>query len=97
MAAFWSAKLWRITKSASGLSTSGTKQLYNTVAVPRFSYWAEVWYTYLHKPGTASKTKGSVAITNKLRSIQRKVTKSITRGLNTTAGDVMDAHAYILP
>ena len=65
-ATFWSAKLWRITKSASGLSTTGTKQLYNTVAVPRFSYGAEVWYTYLHKPGATGKTRGSVAITNKL-------------------------------
>ena len=96
-ATFWSAKLWRITKSASGLSTTGTKQLYNTVAVPRFSYGAEVWYTYLHKPGATGKTRGSVAITNKLRSIQRKVMKSITGGLSTTAGDVMDVHAYVLP
>ena len=48
------------------LSTMGTKQLYNTVAVPRFSYGAEVWYTYLHKPGATGKTRGSVAITNKL-------------------------------
>ena len=30
-ATFWSAKLWRVTKSASGLSMAGTKQLYNTV------------------------------------------------------------------
>ena len=96
-ATFWSAKLWRATKSASSLSMSGTKQLYNTVAVPRFSYGAEVWYTYLHKPGATGKTKGSVAITNKLRSTQRKITKSITGGLSTTAGNVMDVHTYILP
>ena len=97
MATFWSSQLWRISKSSSGLSTTGTKQLYNTVAVPRFSYGAEVWYTYLHKPELASRAKGSVAITNKLRSVQRKVTKSITGGLSTTAGDIMDVHAYILP
>ena len=96
-AAFWAAKLWRVTKSASGLSTSGTKQLYNTVAVPRFSYRAEVWYMYLHKPGSSGKTKGSVAVTNKLRSTQRKMAKSIMGRLSTTAGDIMDAHAYILP
>ena len=96
-ATFWSAKLWRVTKSASGLSTSGTKQLYNTVTVPRFTYGAEVWFTYLHKPGASGKTKGSVAITNKLRAVQRKIAKSITGGLSTTAGDIMDTHAYILP
>ena len=96
-ATFWSAKLWRVTKSTSGLSTAGTKQLYNTVAVPRFTYGAEVWYTYLHKTEATGKTKGSVAITNKLHSTQRKVAKSITGGLSTTAGNVMDTHAYILP
>ena len=39
-ATFWSSQLWRISKSSSGLSTTGTKQLYNTVVVPRFSYGA---------------------------------------------------------
>ena len=46
-ATFWSSQLWRISKSASGLSITGTKQLFNTVAVPRFTYGAEVWYTVL--------------------------------------------------
>jgi hypothetical protein len=78
------------------LSTTGTKQLFNTVAVPRFTYSAEVWYTYLHKPETATKARGSVTITNKLCSVQCKVAKSITRGLSTTAGDIMDIHVYIL-
>ena len=96
-ATFWVSQLWRVSKSASGPSTTGTKQLYNTVAVPRFTYGAEVWYTYLHKPESAIKARGSIAITNKLRSMQRKVAKSITGGLSTTAGDTMDAHAYILP
>ena len=50
----------------------------------------EVWYTYLHKPEAARKTKGSVSITNKLQSVHRKVAISITGGLSTTAGDIMD-------
>ena len=78
------------------LSTTGTKQLLNTVAVPRFTYSAEVWYTYLHKPETATKARGSVTITNKLCSVQCKVAKSITRRLSTTAGDIRDIHVYIL-
>ena len=94
---FWASQLWCISKSASGLSTTGTKQLYNTVAVPRFTYGAEVWYTYLHKPESVVKARGSITITNKLHSMQRKVAKSVTGGLSTTAGDIMDAHAYILP
>ena len=96
-ATFWSSHLWRVSKSASGLSTIGTKELFNMVAVPRFFYRTEVWYTYLHKPKSASKARGSVTITNKLRSVQCKVAKSITGRLSMTAGDIMDVHAYILP
>jgi ribonuclease HI len=96
-ASFWSSRIWRLSKAASGVSSAGMKQLYNTVAVPRFTYGAEVWYTYLHKPVGSKKTKGSVAITNKLRSVQRKVAIAITGGLSSTAGDVLDIHAFILP
>ena len=96
-ATYWSSQLWRVSKSASGVSTARTKQLYNTVAVPRFTYGTEVWYTYLHKPESAAKSRGSVAIANKLCSVQCKVAKSVTGGLSTTAGDIMDVHAYILP
>ena len=96
-AMFWASQLWHVSKSASGLSTIGTKQLCNTVAVPRFTYGAEVWYTYLHKPESAAKARGSIAITNTLCLVQHKVTKSVTGGLSTMAGDIMDVHAYILP
>ena len=40
---------------------------------------------------------GSVRITNKLCSVQRKVAKVITGRLITTVGDIMDIHSYILP
>jgi hypothetical protein len=68
-ATYWSSHIWHLSKSASRVSPTGIKQLYNTVAVPRFTYSAEVWYTYLYKPVGLKKTKGSVAITNKLQSI----------------------------
>lgn len=96
-AAFWSSHIWCLSRRASGVSTAGTKQLYNTVAVPRFTYRAEVWYTYLHKPEGGNKTRGSVAITNKLCSMQQKIAKVITDSLSSTASDIMDIHAYVLP
>lgn len=74
-----------------------TKQLFNTVVVPRLTDGMEVWYTYMHKPGSAGKTRGSVSITNKLQSVHHDVAISITRGLSTTAGDVMDTHTFNLP
>ena len=96
-ATFWASQIWRISKPASGMSASGVRQLYNTVAVPGFTYRAEVWYTGLHKPKEEGNMKGSVAITNKMRSMQRKVASNITGALRTTVGDTLDAHTGILP
>ena len=96
-ASFWASRIGRLSKSASGLSTVGTKQLYNTVAVPRFTYGVEVWYSLIYKPQGTQKSRGSVSVNNKLRTAQRKVATAITGGLRTTAGDVLDVHAYILP
>ena len=94
--AFWSSCVWRLSTLANGISTSGAKQLHNTVVVLRFTYGAEVWFTYLHKPKGANKMKGLVAITNKFCSIQWKVAKAITGSLSSTARDILDVRAYIL-
>jgi hypothetical protein len=77
-ATFWAAQIWRVCKSASGMSASGVRQLYNTVAVPGFTYGAEVWYMGLTKPQGEGNTKGLVAITSKLKLIQCKVATTIT-------------------
>ena len=96
-ATFWASQIWHILRPASGMSASGVRQLYNTVAVPGFTYRAKVWYTGLHKPKEEGNMKGSVAITNKIQSMQCKVASTITGALRTTAGDTLDAHANILP
>jgi hypothetical protein len=41
--------------------------------------------------------KGSVAITNKLCSVQCKVAIAITGGLSSTAGNILNIHTFILP
>lgn len=73
------------------------RQLYLTVAVPAFTYAADVWYTGIRKPPGALKASGSVAVTKKLVTIQRRAAKHITGALSTTAGDVLDTHAYLFP
>ena len=77
-ASFWVSRIWWLAKSASGVSTSGIKQLYNTVAVPRLTYGAEVWYTPLHRPTSSRNMHSSVKVTNKLCTAQCKITKAIT-------------------
>ena len=74
-----------------------SSQLYNTVAVPAFSYAADVWYTSIDLAPSGRKQLGSLSITRKLSSIQRKVAKVITGSLATTAGDTLEAHSNLLP
>jgi hypothetical protein len=81
----------------SGIKPGEARQLYTTVSVPGFTYGAEVWYTPTSKPAGVGKTKGLVAITNKLRSTQRKAAKTVTGALSSTAGDILDVHANLLP
>lgn len=72
-------------------------QLYNTVAVPAFTYAADIWFTGIHNAPSGLKRLGSVAITKKLSSIQRHMAKTITGTLSTTARDVLKSHANLLP
>ena len=96
-ATFWTSRIWRLSKPSNGLKPGDARQLYTTVSVPGFTYGAEVWYTPATKLEGGKKMKGSVAVTNKLRSTQRKAAKTITGALSTTAGDVLDIHTDLLP
>ena len=98
-----SAETWinlvkRLTRTASGISAGGMRQLYLSVAVPKITYAAEVWYTIPHKTKpTNLKRTGSVTFTNKVQSAQRKAVITMMGAMGTTAGDVLNAHAFIPP
>jgi hypothetical protein len=96
-ATWWSHQVSRLSKVSGGMPPKRMRQLYNTVAVPAFTYAADVWYTGVHSSPTGLKRLGSIAITKKLSSVQRHITKAITGALSTAAGDVMEAHANLLP
>ena len=53
------------------------RQLYNTVAIPAFTYAADIWFTGIHNAPSGLKRLGSVAITKKLSSIQRHMAKTL--------------------
>src|SRR5204862_229536 len=86
-ATWWSFQVARLSRASGGMSPRMVRQLFNTVAVPAFTYAADVWYTGIHKPTSGSKRLGSIAVTNKLTSIQRRVTKIATGSLNSAAAD----------
>jgi hypothetical protein len=73
------------------------RQLYNTVAIPAFTYAADIWFTNIHRPAGGSKSLGSVKVVTKLGPVQCRVAKLITGALSTTVGDTLEAHANLLP
>lgn len=96
-ATWWSQQLWRVSKTAGGLSPSKTRQLYNTVAVPAFTYASDVWYVPPFKLASSKNARGSVGVTKLFQSIQGRIARYITGGIRGTAYDVLEAHAHILP
>ncbi|KAF5378885.1 hypothetical protein D9615_006982 [Tricholomella constricta] len=95
--AWWSFQVARLSKISGGMPPHRIRQLYNTVAVPAFTYAADVWYTGIHNSPSGKKRVGSVAVTKKLTPVQRHAAKLVTGSLSTTAGDVLDAHTNLLP
>ena len=69
------------------------RQLYLAVAIPRILYATDV---SLVSGGSKNKV-GSAAVIAKLTSIQRRAALAITGAMRTTATDVLDAHANLLP
>ena len=84
-------------KVASGMKAKKLRQLYLTVSMLSITYAAEVWYTGMDQPSGHTRKKGSVVITNKLRSTQHTVVKTITGTLETMTGGVLDVHTFLLP
>ena len=83
-ATHWTQQLWQVSKTTRGLSPSRTYQLYNTVAVPAFTYVSDIWYTPPFKWAHPQKSSGSVVNTGSLQSIQGTAARYITGGIRGT-------------
>ena len=93
----WTLAFQRPAKSFSGVNLRLMRQLYRAVAIPKILYAVDVWYTPIHKKHGAHKSSGSVGTTNKFISFQRTAALAITGALRSTATDVLDLHAGLLP
>jgi len=94
----WINLVRRLARTSTGISAKGMRQLYISIAIPKMSYAAEVWFTLPHKANETSKKRtGSVKFTQKIQSAQRRATITMLGAMRTTAGDVLNAHANIPP
>ena len=94
----WINLIHQLARTSRGISAKGMRQLYTAIAVPRMSYAAEVWFVLPHKREVSSKKRtGSIKFTNKLKSAQRRAVITMLGAMRTTAGDVLNAHAFLPP
>jgi len=93
----WILQFRRFTKPATGISAALMRRLYITVAIPKITYGAEVWYNPPTKQTGKKNRTGSVKALKELTKIQRVATIAINGALCTTPTDLLDPHAGLLP
>jgi ribonuclease HI len=93
----WTNQFCRLGRVPTGICPAKMLQLYLTVAVPRFTYAADVWYRPVPPKQDHQRRTGSIHITKKLNTIQCRATIAVVGGMRTTAGDTLEAHANIFP
>ena len=93
----WIMAYRRLARVATGVNLWLMRQLYMAVTIPKMMYTIEVWLTPLQQQDGAKKCTGSVGMVNRLASLQRVAALAITGAMHTTATDVIDLHADLLP
>ncbi|KAL5640019.1 hypothetical protein ACGC1H_007352 [Rhizoctonia solani] len=92
----WAGQLNCLARMSYGTSARMARRLYLSIAVPRFTYAADVWFT----PVTAtpgSRKSGSVGFTNCLARIQSTAARAILGAMRSTPVTSLDAHLNLLP
>ena len=74
----WTLQLQRLAKSTQGLSYHNMYCLYQSIAIPKMLYTADIWYTPIHNTTTSKKASGLVGFMNKLVKVQHTAALYIT-------------------
>ncbi|KAJ3777928.1 hypothetical protein FB446DRAFT_608877, partial [Lentinula raphanica] len=95
----WIAQFKRIAGLKTGMTAQLIRQLYKAKALPRILYAADVTLMPASRKREKTWKQASVkrGITRKLTSIQRQAAIMITGAMTTTATDILDIHAALLP
>jgi ribonuclease HI len=89
----WVAQIQRIARVKTGIPPTLMRRLYISVAVPRIFYGADVCLVAGSRRGRV----GGASVVAKLTTIQRRAAIAITGAMRSTATDVLDAHANLMP
>ncbi|PSR73744.1 hypothetical protein PHLCEN_2v10434 [Hermanssonia centrifuga] len=94
----WLTHFRRMANVKHGISLRISQRLYFMIAIPSMLYAADVFLTPI-RAGThpSNKRTGSVSAITRLSSVHRQAAMMMTGAMRTTATDVMEIHANILP
>ena len=82
----------------SGISSKKLRRLFVSVAIPRITYAADMWYTPVAPAAWNPHIHtSSVGIANKFSSIQRQAVVTISGALRSTATDLLEMYTNLLP
>ncbi|KAG9120597.1 hypothetical protein FRC07_003847, partial [Ceratobasidium sp. 392] len=93
----WSSQLSRLAKMSYGAPMKIARMLYLSIAVPRFTYAADVWYTPVEYQDGMKRASGSVGFARKLARVQSTAARAILGAMKSTPVDHLDAFASLLP
>ncbi|KEP45790.1 putative reverse transcriptase from transposon X-element protein, partial [Rhizoctonia solani 123E] len=92
----WAGQLNRLARMSYGTSAQTARRLYLSIAVPRFTYAADIWFTPVS--ATPGKRKsGSVGFAKRLARIQSTAARAILGAMKSTPITSLDAHLDLLP
>ncbi|QRV96542.1 Reverse transcriptase from transposon X-element protein [Ceratobasidium sp. AG-Ba] len=92
----WVSQVYRIARTTYGVSARVARKLYVSIAIPRFSYAADIWFRPV-VTGQNGRLSGSIGVARKLARIQRTAALTILGGMRSTPTASLDAHARLLP
>lgn len=93
----WVAQIRRLQRPTIGMPPRFAWLLYKGIAIPRMLYAAEISLTPVTNNAGRRRVSGTVGPMAKLARVQRTAALNITGALRTTATDMIDTHADLLP
>ncbi|CUA73498.1 putative RNA-directed DNA polymerase from transposon BS [Rhizoctonia solani] len=92
----WASQLNRLARMTYGTSVETARCLYLSIAVPHFTYAADVWFTPITSDPGKRRT-GSVGFAKRLARVQSTAARSILGAMRSTPIASLDAHLDLLP
>ncbi|QRV76909.1 RNA-directed DNA polymerase from transposon X-element [Ceratobasidium sp. AG-Ba] len=94
----WTSQVGRVARMSCGAPPRIVRKLYVSIAVPRFTYAADVWFTQIRPPKEGStRYSGSTGFANKLLVIQSLAARVILGALRSTPIAHLNAFSSLLP